>query len=319
MTASPVYILLEDKVQAEKATRVLGVPLRIHPSPCRVLKGEIVTPIHTAEIVPRSDGQNPHNYRTLTRDSPATFYDDDSEDDVAPLKSNDYDVLAAVKSPAARYSIFLEPGKLDWGCSLKVGDKVSVEVPIVTTVGSEIRASAVVRYVGPVTALPRITFGVEIKVLLGLHVHVVIHLLGYIQDKAYFGYGTTDGIFQDDQYFRCNPDCGLFVSLEKLSKYPPVDAYSQAPPSGTHHSQQPQSGRRHSQQQQSTPQDRGSAVGSNTDPQTYRYKIGDRVVVFTKKGDGVHGTVKWVGIHSFTVNGKEHAVKTVGVETVSLV
>ena len=43
------------------------------------------------------------------------------------------------------------------------------------------------------------------------------------------------------------------------------------------------------------------------------------MVVFTTKGDGVHGTVKWVGIHSFTVDKKEHAIKTVGVETVSLV
>ena len=94
-----------------------------------------------------------------------TFHDDDSEDDLAPLKPNECDVLAVVKSPAARYSIFLEPGKLDWGCSLKIGDKVSVETPIVATAaGNKIRAFAVVRYVGPVTALPGITFGVEIMV-----------------------------------------------------------------------------------------------------------------------------------------------------------
>ena len=43
------------------------------------------------------------------------------------------------------------------------------------------------------------------------------------------------------------------------------------------------------------------------------------MVVFTKRGDGVHGTVKWVGLHTFTVDGKEHPIKAVGVETVSLV
>ena len=73
MTTRSVYILLKDKVQAEKATRVLGVPVprAIHTSHCQVLKGELVTPIPEADIVPRSDGQNAHNYRTLTRNSPA--------------------------------------------------------------------------------------------------------------------------------------------------------------------------------------------------------------------------------------------------------
>ena len=50
----------------------------------------------------------------------------------------------------------------------------------------------------------------------------------------------------------------------------------------------------------------------------YRYKIGDRVVVFTKKGVPVHGTVKWVGMYSFTVDKRETAYKSVGIETVSL-
>ena len=312
MTTRSMYILLKDKVQAEKATRVWGVPVprAIHTSHCQVLKGELVTPIPEADIIPRSDGQNAHNYRTLTRDSPATFYDDDSEDNLAPLKPKQFDLLASVRSPAARYSIFLEPGKLDWGCSLKVGDKVSVEVPIVATaVGNKIRAFAVVRYVGPVTALPGITFGVEIKVspTLLLHCSYLSSWCPYgcVQDKAYFGYGTTDGVFQDDRYFHCDPDCGLFVSLKKLSRYPPVDTLSQPPPSVPHHSQQPHSITR----------DREKPV----DSLKYRYKIGDRVVVFNKKGNGVHGTVKWVGIHSFTVDKKEHAIKAVGVETVSLV
>ena len=41
------------------------------------------------------------------------------------------------------------------------------------------------------------------------------------------------------------------------------------------------------------------------------------MVVFTKKGDGVHGTVKWVGVYRYTVSRKEYSVKSVGVETVS--
>ena len=50
----------------------------------------------------------------------------------------------------------------------------------------------------------------------------------------------------------------------------------------------------------------GPHIGSSVDPHSthsrYRYKVGDRVAVFTKKGVAVHGTVKWVGLYSFTVN-----------------
>ena len=124
-----------------------------------------MAPVPDSDIVPRSDGQMPHNYRTLTKDSPATFYEDKNEDNLAPLKPKEFDVLAAVKSPTDRYSIFLKDGKLDWGSRLKIGDKVTVELPVA---GAEVslgtKAYAMVRYVGPVNTLPGITFGVEIKV-----------------------------------------------------------------------------------------------------------------------------------------------------------
>ena len=163
------YILLKDKEHAEKATRLLGVPLprQIHTTPCRVLKGELVTAIPPEDRVQQNDGLMPHNYRTLTKDSPATFYHDDEELDLSPLTPNDYDVLAGIKSTYARYQFFIEEGRLDWANKLKKGDKVFVEVPVEgggTTPGTGPRASAVVRYVGPVQTLPGITFGVEIKV-----------------------------------------------------------------------------------------------------------------------------------------------------------
>ena len=49
----------------------------------------------------------------------------------------------------------------------------------------------------------------------------------------------------------------------------------------------------------------------------YRYKIGDRVVLFTKKGVPIHGTVKWVGMYTFTIEKTDHSYKSVGIETVS--
>lgn len=168
MTSGQVFILLKDKEQAEKATRVLGmsVPRQLHTSTCQVLKGELVAPIPPGDILPRSDGQPPHNYHTLTKESPATFYEDARDQNLAPLTPNEYDVLVGVKASLARYRIFVND-LLDWGIGLKVGDKVLVEVPLNEGASpSEIcpKVYAEIKYVGPVKTLPGITFGVEIKV-----------------------------------------------------------------------------------------------------------------------------------------------------------
>ena len=57
---------------------------------------------------------------------------------------------------------------------------------------------------------------------------------------------------------------------------------------------------------------------SSADPLSgYRYKIVDRVVLFTKKGVPIHGTVKWVGMYTFTIDKTDYSYKSVGIETVS--
>lgn len=33
------------------------------------------------------------------------------------------------------------------------------------------------------------------------------------------GRGTTDGVFKGQRHFKCDPNCGLFVALEKLRPY----------------------------------------------------------------------------------------------------
>ena len=159
-----VHILLKDK-EAEKGSSVMGVPVprQLHTTTCQVLQGELVAPIPATDISPRSDGQNAHNYRTLHKDS-ATFYDDGV--DVAPLTQYENGVLAGVASPSARYGVFLEKDKLDWGTRLRKGDRVLVEMPGLEAAasGAAPRASAVIRYVGEVKTLSGITFGVDIQV-----------------------------------------------------------------------------------------------------------------------------------------------------------
>ena len=96
----------------------------------------------------------------------------------------------------------------------------------------------------------------------------------------------------------------MFVSLEKLSRHPPVDSLTQPPPSGQHYTPQPKDRKT------------SSSTESSADPSKFIYKIGDRVVAFTKKGVPVHGVVRWVGIHSFMVEKKPKSFKFVGIETV---
>ena len=117
------------------------------------------------ERAPRIDGLN-HNYRTLTKESPATFYHDENEDDLCPLQANDFAVLMGIKSSWTRYQFFIQADRLDWATKLKQGDKVLVELSVVDNAppGSGPKASAVIRYVGPLPGLPGVSFGVEIKV-----------------------------------------------------------------------------------------------------------------------------------------------------------
>ena len=128
---------------------------------------------------------------------------------------------------------------------------------------------------------------------------IFVLLRAFVQDQTYFGWGTSDGVFQDEEYFRCKKGCGLFVSIEKLF------------PVGTIPTGSPQSAQRRGGKQ-------GPHMESSIDPHSthssYCYKVGDRVVLFTKKGVAVHGTVKWVGVYR---NKQEISHTAVGIETVS--
>ena len=109
------------------------------------------------------------------------------------------------------------------------------------------------------------------------------------QEKDYLGWGSTDGTFQEQQYFTCQRNHGLFVSVEKL--FPLGQPSARGQPAG---------------------RERGIPQASG-----FRYKISDRVVAFTRKGNAVHGTVKWVGLYTCTINKEEHSWRSVGIETVS--
>ena len=84
--------------------------------------------------------------------------------------------------------------------------------------------------------------------------------------QEFRGRGTTDGCFQNYKLFECSQNCGLFVSMEKLTLNEPVV---------THQPQQ---------------QSRQSPV---TDDKPF--KKNDRVEAFDVKSSPEIGTVKWIG------------------------
>ena len=161
-------ILLKDHV-GEKSESTLGMIKRVvsGKSPVvNVLRGELVEPIPGDELAPRSEGQKPYNYR-WKKDPAFLLYCHGY--DIAPLSDKEFLLLEAIQTPAARYEVFISGEKLDWGCNLKPGDTVYVNIPSLTVLPT-CRAAAVIRYVGglpPKPGLPPqpgLMFGIEIMV-----------------------------------------------------------------------------------------------------------------------------------------------------------
>ena len=161
-------ILLKDHV-GEKSESTLGMIKRLvggKSALMNVLRGELVEPIPGDELAPRTEGQKPYNYH-WKKDPAVLLYC--HEEDIAPLSDKEFLLLEAIQTPAARYEVFISGEKLDWGCNLKPGDTVYVNIPSLTVLSS-CRAAAVIRYVGglpPKPGLPPqpgLMFGIEIIV-----------------------------------------------------------------------------------------------------------------------------------------------------------
>ena len=80
------------------------------------------------------------------------------------------------------------------------------------------------------------------------------------------GEGTSDGTFRGVDYFECDPNCGVFVSMDKLI------------------------------QKRSAETAKGAAVTKQSpQPQDDKpLRLGDKVIVFDKDGRPIKGTVRSV-------------------------
>ena len=119
-------------------------------------------------------------------------------------------------------------------------------------------------------------------------------MLCVLQDEQYRGKGSSNGVFQGYQYFHCDTNCGLFVSLDKV--------WYTLPPGiqGELHVQQSTSKQQSyvaaaatSTSQQ--PRSHKKSQASDVDPPHMRFKIGDKVVVFDRKDTALYGIVRWAG------------------------
>lgn len=156
------FLLLKDKV-GEQSESVLGNIIRRvvgRQSTVNVLKGELLEHIPGDALVPRSDYQKLYNYR-LAKDPSVAVYCD--EFDVAPLSDKEFFLLEAIQPQLTRYEVFIAGDKLDWGCGLKPGDPVYVNIPAPTVIPNH-RAAAVICYVGGLPPEPGLMFGIEITV-----------------------------------------------------------------------------------------------------------------------------------------------------------
>jgi len=141
-----------------------------------------------------------------------------------------------------------------------------------------------------------------------------------MQDEQHRGHGSTDGTYRNERYFVCEDKCGLFVALDKLSMDCEGSTLEKAPQGGQSYASAVSHG--WSCLQDSGPPADNTRARSQAimrlpivhDDQIGRFKKGDRVVVFDKKGNRIHGTVRWAGKNERMRNYYKFLV---GIETVS--
>ena len=119
----------------------------------------------------RSDGSyKHHSHRLLLHSSYCDLIPlRCSADEVAALSKEECVVLDGIDSDADRYTVYSTPGKLKWGCGLKVGDTVLARLPDGSGRGSSgggqqhQYTTAIIRWCGKTDYVGHI-FGVEITV-----------------------------------------------------------------------------------------------------------------------------------------------------------
>ena len=132
--------------------------------PVNVFRGQLVVPIAEQQedgAPPRGGDKKLYPYCFL-EDSAVTVFC--SEQQVAPMDSIEFQLMAGIKSREDRYEVFLSgDDHLEWGTRLKRGDHVMATLPS-SNPRFQTKVVAVIRYVGELPQERGIQFGVEIVV-----------------------------------------------------------------------------------------------------------------------------------------------------------
>ena len=114
---------------------------------------------------------------------------------------------------------------------------------------------------------------------------IALHCISFhdLQEAEFRHRGNNNGFFGSVQHFTCDDKCGLFVPLHRLSPNPG------SPPTAT--------GSQHQHSQAHTAMNKAldhPLQGiKNRHPPKPQFQLKDRVTVYNKYGEGVHGKVKW--------------------------
>ncbi|XP_022777778.1 ubiquitin carboxyl-terminal hydrolase CYLD-like [Stylophora pistillata] len=179
------YILLQDRVGHTVERSVLSLGLTTKSSPMQVLRGELFEGVPEAEQPEESTkvaavGIERKSLRLECR-----------TEDLARLYGEDANLLLPISSAQKRYDTFMDRNRLPFGRKLFPGSTVFVEVK-----GVSKDLPGVVWYIGELPPGTGTWFGVEL-----------------VKNP---GSGTCDGTFRNKRYFKCAPDSGVFVALDKL-------------------------------------------------------------------------------------------------------
>ncbi len=146
------YILLKDTQGIKKNTSTFKKLVHGETLNINILRGEL--------MIAKQDDPS-YNYQ-LWNDPNVLFHS--SEDNVAPLSQNEFQLIEGIRKPINRLEAFMS-NKLELGDALGVGSQVYVNLPGPNLSAAKVEcARCVIHYKGRVGDIPGIIFGVEIMV-----------------------------------------------------------------------------------------------------------------------------------------------------------
>ncbi|XP_015748240.1 PREDICTED: ubiquitin carboxyl-terminal hydrolase CYLD-like isoform X3 [Acropora digitifera] len=258
------YILLNDRVGELLERSLLTLAMSFFMTPPKLLRGDLLEALpgneHSSDPTKIALGGIDRKIRVEC-----------GMKDIMKLTVQEANLLLAISSLTLRYQICFDRKLLDFGKRLEYGSQVLVSINSVSE-----KLPGVVWFKGELPSSPGTLFGIELN--------------------RNPGSGTSDGTFRNKRYFRCAPNSGVFVGLDKLAPFEDDNSELRTPS---------KSPKRDDHGQVNLKSRLDSVIPSffkgKSDlkfPQPRHFdslKIDQRVVTFCDKGAPLRGTVRFTG------------------------